>query len=245
MSQIQAPLKRSLSAFEARSMPVDASGQDLPPVALERLHPAAIRERLRSLSPDWVPELRGDSSVAPGSQPRADASVLLGLVPRDEGLKVLLTRRTDHLRHHAGQISFPGGRREPSDADAVAAALREVHEEIGVPPSAVDVLGQLPRYTTVTGFAVTPVVGLIDRSARFEPDPGEVAEVFEVPLSFLMTPAHHWRHRVDLGAGASRHFWSMPWSPESGEVHRVDEAPYFIWGATAAMLRNFYQLLSD
>lgn len=171
-------------------------------------------------------------------QPAA-ASVLVPLVRRPEGLQVMLTRRTDHLRDHAGQISFPGGRAEPEDADAVATALREAREEVGLAAEHVEVLGTLPHYTTVTRFVVTPVVGLIAPDHRLQLDAFEVAEVFEVPLAFLMTPAHHRRHQFITPAGP-RQFLSMPWTAPGGEPDG-----YFIWGATAAMLRNLYHLLSD
>ena len=125
-------------------------------------------------------------------------------------MTVLLTQRTDHLNDHPGQISFPGGRAEPSDADAVATALREAHEEIGLEPFEVEVLGSLPTYTTSTGFIVTPVVGLVQPGAALQPDPIEVAEVFEVPLAWLMNPANHQRHAIEV-AGATREFFSIPW----------------------------------
>jgi 8-oxo-dGTP pyrophosphatase MutT (NUDIX family) len=156
-------------------------------------------------------------------------------VPREGGLHLLLTRRTDHLRDHAGQISFPGGRVEPEDDGPVATALRETEEEIGLPRRYIEVLGQLPVYTTVTAFQVTPVVGLVQPGFTLAPDPAEVAEAFEVPLAFLMNPAHHRHHRFEF-AGAERRFLSMPW--------QGPEREYFIWGATAAMLRNLYRLLS-
>jgi 8-oxo-dGTP pyrophosphatase MutT (NUDIX family) len=165
------------------------------------------------------------------------ASVLVPLVQRDE-VTVLLTRRTDHLTDHPGQISFPGGRAEPQDVDAIATALREAEEEIGLHAHHVDVLGSLPHYTTGSGFVVTPVVALIDPPFTVQPDPFEVAEVFEVPLAFLMAPVHHRRHAVEAG-GALREFFSMPWESVAEPQQR-----YFIWGATAAMLRNFYRFLS-
>ena len=119
--------------------------------------------------------------------------MLVPLVLRDE-MTVLLTQRTDHLSDHPGQISFPGGRAEPEDADAVATALREAHEEIGLEAVDVEVLGSLPIYTTGTGFVVTPVVGLVAASAKLRADPREVAEVFEVPRAWVMNPANHQRH---------------------------------------------------
>ena len=153
---------------------------------------------------------------------------------------MLLTQRTDHLSAHPGQISFPGGRAEPEDADSVATALREAHEEIGLDASEVEVLGQLPPYTTGTGFVVTPVVGLVGASASLTADPFEVAEVFEVPLAWLMDPGNHQRHAVEI-AGQQREFLSIPWQgvDAAGEPRR-----YFIWGATAAMLRNLYCFLA-
>jgi 8-oxo-dGTP pyrophosphatase MutT (NUDIX family) len=153
---------------------------------------------------------------------------------------VLLTQRTDHLRDHAGQISFPGGRAEMHDEDATATALREAEEEVGLRPRHVEVIGQLPTYTTVTAFVVTPVVALIKPPFTLTLDSFEVAEAFEVPLAFLMTPAHHQRHQFELD-NAKREFYSMPWEAAGpdGEMRR-----YFIWGATAAMLRNLYRFLS-
>jgi 8-oxo-dGTP pyrophosphatase MutT (NUDIX family) len=174
-----------------------------------------------------------------GERPAAAASVLIPLVARDE-VTVLLTQRTDHLTDHPGQISFPGGRVEDGDADATATALREAEEEIGLERFRIDVLGSLPTYTTGTGFIVTPVVGLVRPGFVLRPDANEVAEVFEVPLAFLMDPSNHQRHAVEFG-GARREFLSIPWQGTNalGQARR-----YFIWGATAAMLRNFYRFLS-
>jgi 8-oxo-dGTP pyrophosphatase MutT (NUDIX family) len=186
--------------------------------------------------------LRGDHSLTPGSKlPDGilrPAAVLVPIVRRPEGDTILLTLRTPHLTAHAGQISFPGGRAEPEDADAIATALREAEEEVGLHARHIEVLGSLPTYTTGTGFIVTPVVALIEPPFTIEPDPFEVAEVFEVPLSFLMAPANHRRHGVDAG-GVRREFLSMPW--RSGDAA---SRQYFIWGATAAMLRNFYRFLA-
>lgn len=153
---------------------------------------------------------------------------------------MLLTQRTDHLRDHAGQISFPGGRSEAHDTDAVATALRETEEEVGLSRSHVDVIGTLPVYTTVTAFQVTPVVALVQPGFTLAIDHFEVAEAFEVPLSFLMNPAHHQRHVVTVD-GIERRFVSMPWSVQDA---RGQSRQYFIWGATAAMLRNLYRFLA-
>jgi 8-oxo-dGTP pyrophosphatase MutT (NUDIX family) len=145
--------------------------------------------------PTWQPEIKIERRVI--ERETTHASVLVPLVLRDE-MTVLLTQRTDHLNDHPGQISFPGGRAETSDADATATALREAHEEIGLEPFEIEVLGSLPTYTTSTGFIVTPVIGLVQPGALLRPDPFEVAEVFEVPLAWLMNPANHQRHVAAL-----------------------------------------------
>lgn len=223
--------------LDPRAVPVSGVDAHLPPVDPLRLQAGTLRQRFAS-PPPWKPELAGDGGAGgfSGRTPAA-AAVLLPLVERPSGLQLLLTRRTDHLRHHAGQISLPGGKTEPEDADPVATALREVQEEIGLAHAHIEVLGRLPIYTTVTSFQVTPVVALVQPGFDLHLDPGEVAEVFEVPLQFLMTPAHHRRH-VFVYDGGQRQFLSMPWSGQAGE--RDD----FIWGATAAILRNFYRFLS-
>lgn len=162
-----------------------------------------------------------------------EAAVLVPLVLRESGLTVLLTQRTDHLYDHAGQVSFPGGRVEQSDESPVATALRETHEETGLAPEHIDVLGSLPRYYTGTGFAITPVTGLVRPTFTLAPDEFEVAEVFEVPLSFLMQPSNYRLHRASLPDGSERQYYSIPFEK------------YFIWGATAAMLRGMYQVLAE
>lgn len=215
-----------------RSVPVAGTDAHLPAVDPDRLSGAALRERLRHVG-DWVPEISGDGRLS--DRTPSAASVLVPLVQRDAGLQVLLTRRSEHLRDHAGQISFPGGRAEPFDAGAVATALRETEEEVGLDRQHVEVIGQLPTYTTVTGYVVTPVVALVQTPFTLRLDHSEVDEAFEVPLQFLMTPAHHRRHVFHYDGG-QRQFLSMPW------LH--PEREYFIWGATAAMLRNLYRLLS-
>lgn len=219
--------------LDPEAVPVTRRDDSSPAVSLERLTPQSLRRRFAE-PPAWEPEMRGDGRMI-DREPTA-ASVLVPLVVRGQGVSVLLTRRTDHLRDHAGQISFPGGRAEDEDIDAVATALRETEEEIGLARSHIEVIGALPTYATVTNFVVTPVVALVETGFTLKPDPFEVAEVFEVPLSFLMTPANHQRHGFEW-QGGRREFWSMPWqdTPEGSR--------YFIWGATAAMLRNFYRFL--
>ena len=212
----------------------------LPPVTQERLPRDALIQRFAA-PPPWQTD--ADNELWIRAKEFVPASVLVPLVMRDQ-VSVLLTQRTAHLSKHAGQISFPGGRQEPTDPDPVATALREAQEEVGLDPSRVRVLGTLPTYATGTGFMVTPVVGLIDpledemQRLKLQADANEVADIFEVPLPFLMNPQFHHRHALDV-SGARFEFFSMPWRPP----HEQDRE-YFIWGATAAMLRNFYRFLS-
>ncbi len=163
-------------------------------------------------------------------QPLTPAAVLFPIVLRDSGQTVLLTQRTAHLRDHAGQISFPGGRVEAEDISPSHTALRETEEEIGLSRERVEILGFLPEYRTGTGFRVTPVVALVRPPFVLLPDSFEVAEVFEVPLAFLLDPANHQRHSMHY-RGALRNYFAMPY----GE--------YFIWGATAGMIRSLAERL--
>ena len=223
--------------LDPHTVPVIATDAHLPAVPAERLQPQALRERFAQAE-HGEPELRGDGGLFVGREPAA-ASVLVPLVAHADGVTVLLTRRTDHLRDHAGQISFPGGRAEEIDADAVHTALREAEEEVGLSPAHVEVIGSLSIYTTVTGFHVTPVVALVRPGFTLAIDGFEVAEAFEVPLSFLMNPAHHRHHEFEFG-GELRRFLSMPWQ---GADAAGQAREYFVWGATAAMLRNLYAFL--
>jgi len=159
------------------------------------------------------------------------AAVFMPLVQREAGLHVLFTRRSAHLSHHAGQISFPGGCIEAQDADAVAAALRELYEETGIAPQFARVLGTQPSLLTATGFVVTPVVGVLCEGFQLHVNRNEVAEVFEVPLSVLTHPSSYQLHRADLPDSSHRLYFSIAWQS------------YFIWGATAALLRNFHRFL--
>ncbi|WIT10568.1 CoA pyrophosphatase [Paucibacter sediminis] len=228
--------------LNAQGVPVVGTDAHLPAVPEAALRAEALRQRFAA-APAWQPEFPGDGGLFSQREPSA-AAVLLPLVQRPEGLQVLLTQRTAHLRDHAGQISFPGGRSEPEDGSAVATALREAEEEIGLGAEHIEVIGELPVYTTVTAFHVTPVVALVRPDFELKLDAFEVAEAFEVPLAWLMTPAHHRRHRFSW-EGGERHFLSMPWTGSDLAGQGGGEPrEYFIWGATAAMLRNFYRFLS-
>jgi len=184
---------------------------------------AWLRERLRRAPPRDALNL-SDGFRLPGREGAAKpAAVLVPLVNRDEGLTVLFTQRSLDLPDHPGQISFPGGRMEPEDRDAGVAALREAREEVGLPQDRVTLLGRLADYDTVTGYRVTPVVGWIEPPFAAAPDPVEVADVFEVPLAFLLEPAHQQRHFRMIG-DRRRDYYAIPYGER------------YIWGATAAML---------
>lgn len=199
---------------------------------------AELRRRLPR--PDRQPAatrhgLRGDHDLNPDMVPAAEmrpAAVLVPLIERPAGLTVLLTQRSAHLASHAGQISFPGGAVEPDDPDDIAAALRETQEEVGLPPERIDLIGRLDTYLTRTGFRVEPFVGLIRPPVTLRPDPNEVADVFEVPLSFFLEPSNPQRHsRMFLGR--ERYFYVFPYKDR------------YIWGATAGMLLNLREKLME
>jgi len=179
---------------------------------------------------------RGDHDLNPGMTPPSTAlrpaAVLVPLIDRPDGMSVLLTQRTPHLTAHAGQISFPGGRVEESDADATDAALRETEEEIGLTRDHVTVIGRLDTYVTETGFEITPVVGIVNVPFSLAIDPIEVSEVFEVPLSFVVDPKNHRRTTRDFDR-RRRVFFVLPYEGRN------------IWGATAGMLVNLAEVLAD
>ena len=159
------------------------------------------------------------------------ASVLFAIVLRESGPSVLLTQRTAHLRNHPGQISFPGGRLEPEDASPADTALREAEEEIGLSAAHVEIVGYLPEYRTITGFRVTPVVAIVTPPFDLRADPREVAEIFEVPLAFLMDATNHQLHSMPIG-GTTRHYFAVPYQGR------------FIWGATAGIIVTLSRALS-
>ena len=179
--------------------------------------------------PGSVPGDEGAARV-PGAVAPTPAAVLVGLVDRAGGPALLLTQRTEHLRDHAGQICFPGGRIEPGDESAAAAALREAEEEIGLDPARVGIIGKLPPYRTVTGFRIDPVVGWISPPFELRPDPFEVAEAFEVPLHFVLDPENHRRQSYRRGP-VTRGYYVLPYQGR------------FIWGATAGILVTLARVL--
>ncbi|THF67055.1 CoA pyrophosphatase [Pseudothauera nasutitermitis] len=200
---------------------------DFPPRAVLIPPPSPLLPN--SLSPVWLRErfVGGERGLPvregePGLALRP-AAVLVPVVDRPEGLSVLLTKRTDHLHHHPGQISFPGGRVERADTSAVMTALRETQEEIGLGAERIELLGELAEYATGTGFSVTPVVGLVHPPFTLQLDAFEVAEAFEVPLTFLLDPANRQRHRMEY-QGRMREYYAIPYRD------------HFIWGATAGIL---------
>ena len=174
---------------------------------------------------DFNPE-----DLPPATEPLAPAAVLIGLVEREAGLTVILTRRSDTLRRHTGQVALPGGRRDPGET-ASQTALREAHEEIGLHPDFVSLVGLSTPYRTGTGFLITPVVGFVRNGFTLTPNPDEVAEIFETPFGFLMDPANYEQQERKLPTGETRRFYTM------SHENQV------IWGATAGMLRALYDRL--
>jgi 8-oxo-dGTP pyrophosphatase MutT (NUDIX family) len=221
---------------DPRAAEIDERPESLAPVPDHLLQPPSLRARFAH-PPRWTPEVVDDRIRLTFAEPRA-AAVLIAVVARHDGPTVLLTQRTAHLSSHAGQIAFAGGRTEPGDPSPAATALREANEEIGLEHRLVEVLGSMPVYRTGTGYMVTPVVGLVDPAHSLTLDRNEVDDAFEVPLAFLMDPANHQRRHYRWG-DVDRMFYAMPWRPAQRQ-----EKEYFIWGATAAMLRNLYRFLS-
>lgn len=227
----------SIPNFDPRQIPVVGVDTHLPAVQRESLLPQALQQRFAN-PPNWTPEVvlekhYSDRTVA------TNASVLVPIVlrgPQHDQPTVLFTQRTARMPTHSGQIAFPGGKSDPSDADGVATALREAQEEVGLEAEFVQVLGQLPTYVTGSAFVITPVVALVHPGFTLMANPEEVEDIFEVPLEFLMNPSNHRRHEVPW-RDTTRQWYSMPYSDlNTGKEH-------FIWGATAGMLRNFYRFL--
>lgn len=216
--------------FDPQTIPVEAVAGELA-VNPERLRAEWLRARFTQ-PPTWLPEISDESRVRQQNAELTRAAVLVPIVMHDSGPTLLLTLRTAHLTDHGGQVSFPGGRMEDIDLSPIETALRETEEEVGLDRGHVEVLGTLPEYATITGYLVTPVVAMVHPPFELRADPFEVAEIFEVPLSFLMNGMNHQRHVIDFPVELGRRrFYSMPYDR------------FFIWGATAGMLRNLFHLL--
>lgn len=197
-----------------------------------QIQPRALAERLAGAERflhTYEHDIWHQQSIEPGQRAK-HAAVLIPLIERGCGTQVLFTQRTSHLHDHAGQISFPGGRVEPEDRDRADTALRETEEEIGLPRSAIEVLGALPDYEMQSGFRIAPVVGWIRPPYRTSPDPFEVQDIFEAPLAHFLVPENYQRRRYTL-EGLDRRYLAIPYGGR------------YIWGATAGMLYTFYQLL--
>ncbi len=216
--------------FDPQVIPVDSLAGEAA-IQSEVLTVDWLRSRFGN-PPEWMPEYTAEHLQRQSGAVLTPASVLMPIVVRDHGLTLLLTQRTAHLTDHAGQVSFPGGRAEPTDSSATDTALRETEEEVGLDRRHVEVIGSLPDYLTGTGYRVTPVVGLVHPPFDLRADSFEVAEIFEVPLAFLMDGMNHQRRTfASSGETPSRTFYTMPYDR------------FFIWGATAGMLRNLFHFL--
>jgi 8-oxo-dGTP pyrophosphatase MutT (NUDIX family) len=188
-----------------------------------------LRERLKRAPPAYA--VYGDDGTEGREAAATVAAVLVPIISHPQGLTVLFTQRTTHLRSHSGQVSFPGGRAEPGDPSAEFTALREAEEEIGLRPASVEVLARLPDYRTRTGYRVTPVIGLLTPPVAFTPDPHEVAEIFEVPLDFLLEERNRQRRTREF-QGQQVGYYVFEYGGK------------MIWGATAGMLVNLHRMLA-
>ncbi len=216
--------------FDPQGIPVDSVAGEQSVIGT-RLNGIWLRQRFAAPE-DWTQELNDERSVLSPARVPIPASVLLPIVERSHGLTMLLTQRSPNLTNHPGQIAFPGGRADAGDHSAIDTALRETEEEIGLLRRHIDVIGTLPDYFTLTGYQITPVVALIRPPFDLRAEPGEVEEIFEVPLAFLMDGMHHQRRALELPNGAGhRTFYAMPYER------------FFIWGATAGILRNLFHFL--
>lgn len=215
--------------FDPQAIPVESVAGEAA-VTPDRLSADWLRGRFAN-PPQWMPERINERRLREIAAP-IPAAVLMPIVARENGPTLLFTQRTAHLYDHAGQISLPGGRVDPTDTSVIDTALRETEEEVGLARQHIEVIGTLPDYFTGTGFQVTPVVSLVQPPFELRADPFEVAEIFEVPLAFLMNGMHHQRRTVELPDRVGRRmFYAMPYDR------------FFIWGATAGMLRNLFHFL--
>lgn len=211
------------------AIPVEAVGGEAA-LGADRLALEWLRARFAN-PPQWLPEITNEHLLRQATSDPTPAAVLIPIVAREPEPTLLFTQRTAHLTDHAGQVSFPGGRMEDTDASPIETALRETEEEIGLHRRHIDVLGTMPDYFTGTGYRVTPVVAVVQPPFELRADPFEVAEIFEVPLSFLMNGAHHERRTANFPTLGRRSFYAMPYDR------------FFIWGVTAGMLRNLFHFL--
>jgi 8-oxo-dGTP pyrophosphatase MutT (NUDIX family) len=239
--------------FDPRDIPWSVQDQHWPALPPAALHAESLRGVFKN-PPVWTPEVKREPSL--GQRAPQAAAVLVPIVMRGEQGNephLLLTQRTQHLSSHAGQIAFPGGKVDPNDQSVEHAALREAEEEVGLTSEHVEVLGQLPSYITGTSFHITPVVALVSPNHTLQTNAYEVEFAFEVPLSFLMDPANHRLHQWENN-GVQRQWYSMPYRPATTKLSHGSndssdssdsnpETEYFIWGATAGMIRNFYRFL--
>jgi 8-oxo-dGTP pyrophosphatase MutT (NUDIX family) len=219
-----------LAIFDPLDLPIESVAGEAR-LDAERMQEEWLRRRFTEERP-WTPEINVEQQIRQVAGTPRPAAVLMPIVLREQGPTLLFTQRTADLKDHAGQISFPGGRTELSDVSPIDTALRETEEEIGLARRHVEVIGSLPEYFTGTGYRVTPVAGLIRPPFDVVPDPREVAEIFEVPLAFLMDGMNHQRRTIELPNDLGRRtFYTMPYER------------FFIWGATAGMLRNLFHFL--
>ncbi len=220
--------------FNPQDVPIKSWDAHLSAVPDQALTREALSKRFAQ-PPDWQPEVREEPPFT--DRKPHDAAVLIAIVMHlQKPPTILLTQRAAQMSTHAGQIAFAGGKVDHGET-AREAALREAHEEIGLRPNFVEIIGNLPHYITGTAFHITPVVALIEPGFTLKANPAEVADAFEVPLAFLMNPAHHARHEFEF-EGHRREWFSMPYlDTKTGKRH-------FIWGATAGMLRNLYRFLT-
>jgi 8-oxo-dGTP pyrophosphatase MutT (NUDIX family) len=236
--------------FDPRDIPWSVQDQHWPALPQAALHAESLRGVFKN-PPVWTPEVKREPAL--GQRAPQAAAVLVPIVMRGEQGNephLLLTQRTQHLSSHAGQIAFPGGKVDPDDQSVEHAALREAEEEVGLTAEYVEVLGQLPSYITGTSFHITPVVALVSPNHTLQTNAYEVEFAFEVPLSFLMDPANHRLHQWENN-GVQRQWYSMPYRPATTKLSNGSnasnasnpETEYFIWGATAGMIRNFYRFL--
>ncbi len=224
-------MQRLTADFDPRLLPLMPAPALSPALTAEQLQAAFLRQRFARPSPIAPPELAERPWLDQALTPSA---VLLPLVQRDT-LQVLLTQRAASLSNHSGQIAFAGGRMDADDTDAVACALREAREEIGLDAAHIEVLGTLAPYTTGTAFEITPVVALVRPGFALDLNPGEVDSAFEITLAHLMNPQAHFQQQAQAG-GRLRHWWAMPSTDENGQAR-------FVWGASAGILRSLYQFL--